>query len=92
MRFGVHLRECRRLNLFFMWQPSLSVFLDNYSPVTTTAESTDQFTTREIQRMLEEHTGMQVDLNELYVALLDANFHYVGQGIEMAWLFKKKAD
>lgn len=72
-----------------MWQPALAVFLKDYAPVDTAGDSTDQFTTREIQRMLEEHTGTPVDLNELYVELLDANFNYAGQGSEMMWLFKK---
>lgn len=71
-----------------MWQPALANFLSKYTPVKTIAESDDQFTTREIKRLLEDHTGANVDLNELYVALLEAGFEYVSQGHEILWLLK----
>lgn len=71
-----------------MWQPSLDQFLSDYLPVEKVTDSDKQFNTRDIQRMLQDHTGTDVDLNELYVALLDRGYTYASVGLEMEWLFR----
>ena len=73
-----------------MWQPALAVFLRSFIAVKTIEESTDQYSTLQIKQMLQEHTGSEIDVNELYIALLDADCNYLNHGLEMLWLFKKK--
>ena len=72
-----------------MWELALNNILANYIPVRTVEESDEQYSTRELQQLLEDHTGASVKLEELYNALLEANFDYTLQGQNMLWLFKK---
>ena len=71
-----------------MWQTTLDIFLQDFSPADSLKESTDQFTTIELLTMLKEHTGEEILTQELADFLLAKGFKYTHTGnLKMEWLF-----
>lgn len=64
---------------------ALSIFTQKYDPATPGKE-TDQFTSREIQDIIEKHTGTLINLGELHNLLREMRFDYQLEDSEFVWL------
>jgi len=72
-----------------MWQTTLDIFLQDFSPADSLKESSDQFTTTELLTMLKEHTGEDIITQELTEYLLSKGFNFTHTGnLKIEWLFK----
>lgn len=74
-----------------MWKEALDVFLNNYSPCDKLEDSNCQFTTFQLQNMLDQHCGGYVNTEELTKHLTEKKFTYqYTHELVMEWLFKDK--
>lgn len=67
---------------------ALSIFTQKYDPAAPGKE-TDQFTSREIQDIIEKHTGTLINLGELHNLLREMHFDYQLEDAEFIWLCSK---
>lgn len=75
----------------FMWQQALDQFLSYYDPCDDIEESTQQFTTPQLLRMLDQHCGGYIDIEEFVQYLQDKKFTYqYDLDLTFNWLFKAK--
>jgi hypothetical protein len=79
---------CGRLNLFFMWQQALDIFLSQFVPVEHEENSTDQFSTARIYEMLSSHCGVTFPVEELVKYLTEKGYRYAyTSDLQLEWLF-----
>jgi hypothetical protein len=67
---------------------TLSVFCDKYDPATPN-DATDYFSSKEIQSIVQKHTGKNLDLTELHQLMLNLKYQYRLEEDEFKWLVKK---
>ena len=74
-----------------MWEEALTILLQDYKPATNLAESTHQFETAEIVKLLSTHTGItEIDIPEVVSILNSWGFKYDRTGdMQLEWLLKK---
>lgn len=66
----------------------LTVFNQLFIPATED-NYTDQFTSREIKKMVEDHLGLEIALSEIHNTMRDLKFNYIMQDNEFVWLVQK---
>ena len=72
-----------------MWQQSLAIFLESYKPAYSLESSSHQFSTTEISAMLRQHTGEEIQVNDLTKTLIDRGFVYTKTGdLVLEWLMQ----
>lgn len=86
--------------MYVMWAAKPSIFMEEnvyhiltvfnllYSPATEDTY-TDQFTSREIKKMVEDHLGVDIALAEIHNTMRDLKFIYIMQDNEFVWLVQK---
>lgn len=69
---------------------ALSMFCTKYEPATKT-NATDTFSGREIIRLINDHTGVDISLPELNKMLTDMHYQYELDDDEFKWMVIKTA-
>jgi hypothetical protein len=72
------------------WNLALATFLDDFQPADDLTDSTHQYSTNEIIRMLSDHTGELITAQELCSSMEALHFKFVRTGdLQLEWLLKK---
>lgn len=69
---------------------ALNIFCSLYAPATQDNFSSS-FTSLEIQRMVEKHTGIDIMLMELHEMMEQMKYEYVLWDNEFVWLVRKES-
>lgn len=67
----------------------LSIFSTKYGPATHKT-ATDYFTSKEILKMVKDHIGDSITLEELHDTLRSMDYDYIMSGLEFKWLCRKE--
>jgi transposase len=67
---------------------ALSTFCNRYDPADE-ATATDHFTSKEIQSIVREHTGITINLQELFQLLDQMHYKYKLEDDKFKWLVRK---
>jgi uncharacterized membrane protein YkoI len=67
---------------------ALSVFCNRYDPAEDNT-ATDYFSSKEIKNIVESHTGVHVDMKELYELLDKMHYKYKLVDNDFMWMVRK---
>jgi hypothetical protein len=70
---------------------ALSIFCSLYAPATQQS-FTDTFSSLEIVRMVEKHTGIDLILNELHEMMQQMQYQYLVVDDAFVWMVRKEAE
>lgn len=69
-------------------EETLAIFCNKYSPATA-ENATDKFSSQEIKRIIDHHTGDQVILKDLHDLMIKMGYQYELLDEEFVWLVIK---
>ncbi len=67
---------------------ALSTFIQRYDPSDVNS-TTDFFSSKEIQTIVKNHTGVEIELGELHNLLVQMHYTYQLEEDEFRWMVKK---
>lgn len=74
-----------------LWQDALATLLEDFTPVSCVKEADERFSTDEIIKSLEDHTGEQINRNDVFEIMTAWNYTYKNTGdMTLEWLLKKR--